>query len=524
MENNNMSGAFALPPLASRYRRDFGGESFVCESAGDFTLPDYMPEIRKILKVTQRVLPAGKYVGSSKAEFSGSVAYTVVYAGEGGRLAASNLSIDWEISVPLGENAQEAEDVFAEFSADNAVCRLGGPRRLNFRTRVKALAHIMAGKTADEKTEGCECAADEMTIERLIKPEKIAQLYRGESGEFEIAGQMTADTGEAEPVYCEGTVYISEIKPVNNSALCRGELWARAVYANAESGVPFCISKRIPFERSVSVEGATPDSACRANGRCVSVEINSDGTSVTCSAAVEIDVTAANNISLPLTRDIYSTKYSCGHENGNFQMQEMIVCRNSNLSVDRTKAPENNEIPASASVFDVSGDAEATSVEFKDGRAIVNGTAHMQVLLSSGEKENINWYTEHVDIPVRVELDCPAAAADNPLWYCDMQIIGARARFDGELTVNAEVETSLYAAKRKNVTCVTAASLDKTTKAAKHASPITVFYPEEGDTLWDVAKTFSVPVAALAAENSLAPDAAKEIPADTRVMLVINKK
>ena len=54
----------------------------VAEEIGrDFVLPDYQPEIRKVLRVTPSVRPPSRFLGTDEAEFSGNVDYYVVYAG-----------------------------------------------------------------------------------------------------------------------------------------------------------------------------------------------------------------------------------------------------------------------------------------------------------------------------------------------------------------------------------------------------------------------------------------------------------
>ena len=44
--------------------------------------------IRKIIKIDTKAIPSGKFIGGSKAEFAGIVAYTVIYSDSDGKLAA----------------------------------------------------------------------------------------------------------------------------------------------------------------------------------------------------------------------------------------------------------------------------------------------------------------------------------------------------------------------------------------------------------------------------------------------------
>ena len=62
------------------------------EISNDYSLPDYMPEIRRILHIDVNVLPPAKYINVTGAEFNGNVDYNVLYAGSDGELHTAPLS------------------------------------------------------------------------------------------------------------------------------------------------------------------------------------------------------------------------------------------------------------------------------------------------------------------------------------------------------------------------------------------------------------------------------------------------
>ena len=64
------------------------------EVSEEFTLPDYMPEVRRIVSCTAQVLPENKYLESSEVSLSGLAAYTVLYVGEDGELVSAPLNSD----------------------------------------------------------------------------------------------------------------------------------------------------------------------------------------------------------------------------------------------------------------------------------------------------------------------------------------------------------------------------------------------------------------------------------------------
>ena len=88
------------------YERSFG-----TEASGDFTLPDYQSEIRRILHVAQTVLPPAKYIGADAVEFNGTVDYQVIYVGMDGGMYSVPLSTEYSFNVPLERSAELVDGV-----------------------------------------------------------------------------------------------------------------------------------------------------------------------------------------------------------------------------------------------------------------------------------------------------------------------------------------------------------------------------------------------------------------------------
>ena len=57
----------------NRIQRDILTDTVFTEANEEFILPDYMPEIGRVLRVSAALLPDECYIGSDAAEFSGRV-------------------------------------------------------------------------------------------------------------------------------------------------------------------------------------------------------------------------------------------------------------------------------------------------------------------------------------------------------------------------------------------------------------------------------------------------------------------
>ena len=129
----------------------------ISEISGDFTLPDYQPEIKKLLRITANVLPASRYVGDRNAEFSGNVDYYVVYAGADNQIYCAPLTTEYKVDIPL-DNADASELMnttgYAVICSDNVSGRVTSPRKLSIKCRLRTRARVFGDASLDDSFGG----------------------------------------------------------------------------------------------------------------------------------------------------------------------------------------------------------------------------------------------------------------------------------------------------------------------------------------------------------------------------------
>ena len=69
MEERYATGKYIQVPINEK--------ATVTDLSGDFALPDYQPEIKRLLRVSACVLPPSKFIGDNEGELSGSIDYYV---------------------------------------------------------------------------------------------------------------------------------------------------------------------------------------------------------------------------------------------------------------------------------------------------------------------------------------------------------------------------------------------------------------------------------------------------------------
>ena len=80
--------------------------TYSCEAGGEYTLPDYTPEVRRILRVDCDAAVTGQYDTQDKTEIGGEVTYCLLYLDGEGEVASVTLDGTFSCQIPGGEGVQ----------------------------------------------------------------------------------------------------------------------------------------------------------------------------------------------------------------------------------------------------------------------------------------------------------------------------------------------------------------------------------------------------------------------------------
>ena len=493
-------------PSADRYA-DAVNEAVWTESSGDFSLPDYMPQIAKMLKVEARIIPSGKYIGSDRAEFSGSVVYSVLYTGEDGVPSYTNLSSDYEYSVPLGAAADCDEvEIYDEPTIESTTVRPSGPRKLSIRSRIKSLPHVIY-KKPQQRAE----LYDEENIEyqKLRDVRNVMHNGHFESGEFELEDVFKLEgSPDAEPVGCEGSVCISEVTPTFDGVMCRGEIEYRVLYFDIEAGRRslFSSKRKLRFEKEIAVGHMADNTFARAYGRIVSADISSaeDSSDISLSVIVNICGEYMFERKEVFVKDVYSCNCNCNVEYTEQEYKRAVLCKNLNFSYHAQKKLS-EEGTASGEVCCCFGNATIESAQIKDGRAYISGEINADCIVCAPTDDSASYSNVTVSIPFKSETEVMCSAERYEV-RCMPEVSGIRARVEKDgITVDAELFMSLYIQGTDSIRTVRSVSTNGDMKKGM-SDCVTIYYPDKGESLWSVGKKYGISIESLSAINGVSSE------------------
>ncbi len=487
--------------------------SFGHDSGGDFSLPDYLPEIQRLLSVTPTVLPETKFLSGNVLELGGTMSYSVLYYGDDNTLACTSLVSEYNADTALPVAVENVGDIICDCDIENTTCRVTGPRSLNIKTRLKS--RVMSDETvADEGTvigidDKKASEASAASVERLRLP--VTSMTRsGGMTTGSATGEMTPPSDASKPVLCEGTMGVSYAESRDDGVLARGDIYVKCIFAESD-GKSRCRKTKIPFEILIPVRNVTAGSKARAWGRVASVTVMPSGSadgSYSVSAEYDIEGESLAECETTLCCDAYSTELESENEMREAELLRPLAFGGGQLTVS-SDAELKNVSPA-AFLVDIAGGVGPLQVSASDGKLTVAGSVKFKAIIE-GESEMT---APEFEIPVKYEI--PDRSGEG-VSQSELQsrvscaVLKTEGKlYDGKISVNAELCVSYEILEKQKKRFVTAVKLGAERKADDGGTSVRVYFPQSDESLWSVCKKYHADRGRILRANNIEGDRVKK--------------
>ena len=456
----------------------------------EFTLPDYYPEVKRVVTTLCRVLPEAKYDSGDAIEQGGVVAFTVIYLGDDGTLAAAPFSIDYSMSAqhpksPVGEDVR----ISADSTVEGVTCRATGPRRLMLKAKVRTAVTGIASLPMECKMtvkDGEATAEEKNSAEKLCC--EVQSMSRGwGSVTGSAAGELHEKAG-TKLVMCDGEICVNEASPTQNGIIVRGDavMWC---ICYSPDGMYCKLSAKQPFEETVVTDTPPAEGArARAWGRSASVSVkkSDDGT---LSWEMEYDLEAEWSVCRTSNAvcDMYSTMHKSSVTMAECDAVSLRKCGAGRLTLSGT-GKRHGTPGAGEYVIGSYGIVRDERVESAGTRMALTADAQIHVLVcGGGEVED-----EIVHLPVRYEFDPDRECTGDVSWRIAANVVECSASVDADsVKATAEVTFAFEVCERTPVKYVSALTLERDEDGSDTGEGvIRICYPDEGENAWDIAKRY----------------------------------
>ncbi len=461
------------------------------EVSADLTLPDYLPDIRRVLSVRTDRMPPAKYVGGNKLEWNGMADYRILYVSADGGLYVAPLSGEYGFQAPMETAGREFDlnegvCTFVSVGSDGLTTRVSTPRKLSLRHRMRA--HVR-GFGRMVLPDACPDGGD--TVYRRTAEGNAMLPGCGLSDPIDFEDDCSLPTAECRLISAEPCVAISSVSAGDGVAEVSGEVILRFLLEC--DGQVQTMVRTIPFGGSIEGDGFRRDGWAAAEGVVSDLKVSTEDGRLSCSGSLMLSAKGMCAVPLRLTEDLYAADRESECEYLALRIPQALRCENRNLSQSERIPLSDAKLPEGAQILDAWGEATLERGEDKDGKALFAGQSRYFLLCQTDGDYSV----AEVTLPLRYEADVVAPS------FCDtsVTVISCRARVEGEtLCIDGELSIAADYMAEAPMSCVCEVRMGQPVQSS--ANRMIVYYPVPGDTPWSVAKKYHVPVDSLKGDLS----------------------
>ena len=480
--------------------------------SSEITLPDYFPDIVRVVRSRMRVNISSQSVLSGKLTVEGSAVLSVLY------LCGEGMLHCFEQRLPFSKTVDVKDDegciYVTQAKTEFVNCRVVSQRKLDIHASISI---YYKGIIIRKETVFCGC--EDVELEKDSALINTSSLTDFKSKYFNIT--ETVETGSTQPSVsqiassCINARLLST-KLISDKILIKGELNVNIVYISENDGSVEHVSSTVPF--SQIIEASSNEQSTAFVGLSVSgydIFAKTDSSSqlrlFELSANVRADISIYDNREISVVNDLYSTEYNVVPTVANVELRDYIQTQTDTYLVRDRIEINNQKITA---VYDASAAVSELNYKCENGIFKFFGTVSVN-LLNDTENEGVTALEKTVEFEFEKDVDTGSksvfAELCGTVTGVSFNIIG-----DNSVEVRAEIEIAsvLFSENGKKLISNIEINEDKKDNN-KHG--VTVYFADKGERVWDIAKRFNTTVNSLCEENSLST---QKLEADKKLIII----
>lgn len=469
----------------------------------DFVLPDYCPDVFRILKCKVCPRVVSQSINGDRLTIDTDAVIRVLYLSENsGKINLLEQKLSFSKTLDLGSCTGPV--VRSEARLDYVNCRVVNQRRVDIRGAytVKVKVNGESRKSFVTDADGCGIQLRKLQTacpsRRLTASKRITVIE-----ELELGG---AKPPVGSVLRSECRIERKEEKIIQGKLITKGDAEIEMIYTPAESVGAAVENMRfsLPFSQVIDIDDIDEsfETALETVSVCCNImPRNEDPNRLECEIIMLINCTAVKYESCEAVTDAFSTVYPCEVTHADcgiggiprqlsesFQASGMISC------------PDGESL----SIFSVRCEAENISVRTGDNSSVISGSLKISALGSDADGTAV--YLEN-EAPFEYTAEgVSLTEAEISVKNCSYHLTDEHtAEVRAELTVNSEVSEEILTAPLSDIAVDTSEQIKCAGRCAVKLCRV-----EAGESLWDIAKRCRTSMAAIIEENELTSDKTEE--------------
>ncbi len=477
----------------------------------DMTLPDYCPDIKSILRCSVEPGIKSVNVTGNRITAQGNAVIRLVYVSTDDKISCFEQNFPMDKYVEMNALTAECQAV-ATAKVSYVNCRAVSPRRVD----IHGCISVMFSVFRCEKQEFVSDVSDNHT-QLKYQSLNVCDAVGCTSKLFDMSEVVPVGDTES-PVksiaYADGFSVINEIKAVNNKLLLKGEFVLNAVLC-CEDGTVRKTEHIMPISRIIELDGLDESCICDISTKVSSLDVqlradeNGNMQNLDMAVCIRTFVCAYRERKCACVQDAYSLKSELELSKSAVEVKRYVQTLDENFLVAFQTELDGCE---KGEIIDCRCDGVTNVSAFSPDGVEVSGTVTVCITYLDDEgkpamaqRQNDYHFIKSFD-GVDGKLSCE----------CDVCAVAVSANGRGSaLSVKVQLNIRGIVFETRNVSAVSDVSVVNPSKSS-HASSITVYFSESGESLWDIAKRYNTSEEAIRRRNNISGDVI-----ETEKMLII---
>lgn len=463
----------------------------------DVTLPEYMPDVVRVLRCCLAPSVASQQISGDRIMTECDCTASVIYICEQGKIHCFEQTEHFGKQLEFNGEYQESVTVTAKTEFVNY--RVSSSRKIEIHGAV-SLAAVGLQKSQREIVSCAE--GDGMTVRAQKLNVCTLAAFAGKNFSVSETCEINCNEKIQSVLSVNHFIRTDEAKAIHGKLFIRGELIVRTVCLTEDCEVR-CFENSIPVNQIVDVPDIAEENIIQtditADSVCVRPrsEQSGDRGLLDVEASLYICVRAYDMRELTLVRDAYSTKYETETEMRTVsintsceKMYDTFLCRESinvtSVGIQKVLSFECSNIMSNVSV--------------SDGAVTVTGSITADCIF-----EDTNSEIYYVTRQIPFEYKHPSVyenLSGSSISAC-VSAYNYALGTGGALDVRIEVCINGLVFCGTEEKAVTEITLDKSKCKSVKTASLTVYFADENECVWDIARHYNTTVEAILRENRM---------------------
>ncbi|MEG1269264.1 MAG: DUF3794 domain-containing protein [Oscillospiraceae bacterium] len=450
---------------------------------GDFNIPEYQPEVFKIVKTKAQPIIVQKIASGSRATIDGYVKLTVIYqSGDDKRICAISQKLPFSKQVDLGSTIGESYTIFCRANMGFLNCRAVNQRKIDARGTVnlaiKVISQYPFEAVSRIEGEGAYQKQSDLSFEKEIVCEEK---------QFSIEETLSVDYEQSENptlLRCDAAAVAETVSIESGRAIIGGYVNMQLAFdiSTEEEYRIKRVGFNLPFNQVMDISAADGDYTATAAVSTISsnASVEDDGNAdanVTCT--IELRLYQRQNATI-LT-DAFSTKSEL--ISASQPVNCCVLAKPISESFGVRFGFEKNDMSL-VDFFIVGDECECIS---SDAAATISGKAVLCCVMCDASGE-INAYEQSFEFSV------PANFKSGGTQYCEFQTLFTVLEcVESGSMINVKCEGIIFgtAIEVQKLTAIKEIKSDALNLKHGPNAALVVYYADAGEGVWEIAKRFN---------------------------------